>query len=301
MVEQKRPLWGSLVIVLLLAILCIQKGAPPADLKVKATWVWNTQMIADEGERIIRFARQNGVNLIYLQVDQNRGLEEYHAFIQAADRSGIEVHALDGHPSWAKEAERHRIAELVNWVEHYNQLASPDQRFKGIHLDIEPYQNRAEWESEQRQAVIDGWLASMDYFASLANRMPSIETGADLPFWLDEIPISSREGSPSIAQWMIDKLDHVTLMAYRDGAYGEGGILDAVEEEIQIADELNKKVIIGIETNPREETYTTFYDEGPAYKQEQLRLVEKSLRDHPSYHGIAVHDYAGWSQLSLRK
>jgi hypothetical protein len=98
---------------------------------------------------------------------------------------------------------------------------------------------------------------------------------------------------------MIEKLDHVTLMAYRDQAHGDGGILDAVMKEIEIANELNKKVIIGVETNQREETYTTFYDKGLGYKQEQLRLVEKKLLNHPSYHGIAVHDYVGWTQLSL--
>lgn len=299
MVYRKRHLWVVLIIVLLLALLFIQMGMPPKDEKVKATWLWNTQLITNERERIVNFAQQNGINLIYLQIDRKRDLKEYRTFIQTASLSGIEVHALDGHPSWSKEAERHQITELVKWIEHYNEQASADQQLKGIHLDIEPYNIKAEWESDQRQVVIDGWLASMDHFISLTNKMKSIETGADLPFWLDEIPVSSQQGSPSIAQWMIEKLDHVTLMAYRDQAHGDGGILDAVMKEIEIANELNKKVIIGVETNQREETYTTFYDKGLGYKQEQLLLVEKKLLSHPSYHGIAVHDYVGWTQLSL--
>ncbi|NHN33225.1 hypothetical protein G9U52_25765 [Paenibacillus sp. S3N08] len=283
-----------MVMTVLVLLSSIFLAKDPLEAKVKATWLWDSARIKDERDRILSFAGENEVNLIYLHIDQKQDFNDYRVFIKEASLSGIHVHALGGDPSWATEVNQTHIAELVNWIEQYNRNVSKGERFKGIHLDIEPY-NQDAWETNQRQTIIDGWMASMEYFQTLTKDLKQIETGADLPYWLDEIPISQQQDAPSMSRWMIERLDHVTLMAYRDE-----GIVKLVQEEIEIANELNKKVIIGIETNPMKEKYTTFYGRSIPYKQAQLEVIESSLKDQTSYYGIAIHDYEGWTQLTLR-
>ncbi|MDF2958867.1 MAG: hypothetical protein K0S39_602 [Paenibacillus sp.] len=295
---RKRYLLSYIVIVLVL--LSSIYLSPESQPKVKATWLWDSAKIKDERESILTFAGRNGINLIYLHIDPKQGHDEYRAFIKEAAASDIQVHALGGDPSWAEEANRFHIKEFISWIEQYNrEAASEHERFKGIHLDIEPY-NQEAWETEQRQAVIDGWLAGMEYFIELTKDFNQMETGADLPFWLDEIPVSRQPDAPSMSRWMIERLDHITLMAYRDQADKDGGIVELVREEIETANELNKKVIVGIETNPMKDKYTTFYGKSADYKHEQLDLIESLLADESSYYGIAIHDYKGWSQLASK-
>ena len=46
---------------------------------------------------------------------------------------------MGGHPIWALEENRPRMMRLVNYVKNYNRAVEGNERFHGIHLDIEPY------------------------------------------------------------------------------------------------------------------------------------------------------------------
>ncbi|PZE21400.1 hypothetical protein [Paenibacillus xerothermodurans] len=283
------------VVLLLLLVPVLLYYLNVAHTNVKATWVWDSTEIAQDSDEIVSFADQNGVNLIYLYINPKQDYNDYRTFVKKARESGIAVHALGGDPSWSTDEERHRITEFVTWVSNYNEMASKREQITGIHLDVEPYNQQA-WNTDQRQAIIDGWLESMEHFVTLTGEMTSLDTGADLPFWLDEIPVSQQPNAQSMSEWFMERLDHVTLMAYRNTADSDGGILDVIEEEVQTANELGKKVVVGIETNEMPDKYTTFHDTDTYYKKEQLALVENNLGGHPSYYGVAIHDYAAWSR-----
>lgn len=289
---QRKYVLPALLAVAMTAGVCLTYAPPP----IVATWIWDAKLATSDSERMLSFAERHNVRLIYLQIDPQIDPNQYRVFIEKADLSGIEVHALDGDPSWASESGLRHIDQLAEWVRSFNEAAPADQRFSGIHVDIEPY-NLPAWETEQRQELIDGWLAAMDRFVRLAEGLEGVETGADLPFWLEQIPLSPEQDAPSVLEWMIGKLDHVTIMAYRDRAAGSGGIVDAVKDEIRIADKLNKKVIVAVETNAVSPVYTTFHDKGAGYMHHQLLQVHRLLHSHASYYGIAVHDYAAWSRL----
>ncbi|MCZ8515942.1 hypothetical protein O9H85_26790 [Paenibacillus filicis] len=289
----KRRLIPALIICILAACLCTLSNPS----QVRATWVWNSDLISKDPEQLLAFARNNRVNLIFLQINPKLSFGEYRAFIEKASLSGIRIHALDGDPSWARKENQHKIAELVAWVRAYNESASGLQKIKGIHLDMEPY-NEPGWNTNQKQSMIDGWLSSMDYFTSLTKGLKDVEAGADLPFWLDEVPVSPAKNATPMNSWMLERLDYVTIMAYRDQALSRGGIVDVVKHELETASRLNKKVIVGIETNPVKPGYTTFYDKGMSYVKEQMQLTERTLAVYPSYRGIAIHDFEGWKQLA---
>lgn len=289
---QRKYVLPALLAVAMTAGVCLTYTPPP----LVATWIWDAKLAASGSEPVLSFAKRHNVRWIYLQIDPQIDPNQYRSFIEKARLSGIEVHALDGDPSWAAGNGPTHIERLTEWVRSFNEAAPAESRFSGIHVDIEPY-NLPAWETEQRQELIDGWLAAMDRFAQLTAGWEGIETGADLPFWLEQIPVTSEQGAPSVLEWMIAKLDHVTIMAYRDRATGSGGIVDAVKDEIRIADKLSKRVIVAVETNAVSPGYTTFHGKGADYMRHQLLRVHRLLRRHASYCGIAVHDYAAWSRL----
>lgn len=281
-----------LIVCVILTCLCIV--SKPSI--VTATWIWNSEIITKDTQQILTFAKQNRINLIFLQINQKQDFSEYRAFIEKASELGIQIHALDGDPAWADKQNKHKIAELVHWVQSYNAEASSVQKIRGIHLDVEPY-NQPAWHTNDRQTIIDGWLAAINYFKDLTKGLKDVEIGADLPFWLDQIPISTSEGTIVMSHWMLEKLDYVTIMAYRDQALSHGGIVDVVKNEIETANRLNKKVIVGIETNPTDQSYTSFYKKELGYELKQVQLIDKSLGLYSSYEGVAVHDYEGWRKL----
>ena len=95
-VKNSRWLAGLLFLT---AVLLVGFKSPTEG--VKATWVWQTELIEDGGEQLLDFAGQEGINLIYLQINRDLPKGTYEQFIQNAHAGGIAVHALGGDPRWA--------------------------------------------------------------------------------------------------------------------------------------------------------------------------------------------------------
>lgn len=93
------PMLAGLLAVMLLVGL--QTPAYGENATTKATWIWQTDLIQDGGEELLDFSREEGINLIFLQIDRQMPFEVYEAFIQRAHESQIAVHALGGDPRWA--------------------------------------------------------------------------------------------------------------------------------------------------------------------------------------------------------
>ncbi|MCS7463263.1 hypothetical protein N0M98_24370 [Paenibacillus doosanensis] len=302
-----------LVVVLLFSLLGPKSGsagAPLASGKLKATWLWDTALIATQEGRntILGFAREQAVGRIYLQVDRGVAAETYGLFIEAASQSGIQVHALDGAPDWVLPAQSDRVAGLVRWVADYNRLAEPSRRFGGVQIDVEPYL-LPQWNTD-RERIAAEWLDTVTRFAEEARRQSEpLTIGAALPFWLDEIELpelphgeeggeskSHGEGRGTLLEPMMKQLDEMTLMSYRDQAEA---IIDMTAAELLLGDLLGKKVFVGVETNPDAAApYITFHGKGRKEMERQLLILDAMLSAHSSYAGIAVHDYSGWSKLT---
>ncbi|MBD0384223.1 hypothetical protein [Paenibacillus sedimenti] len=265
-----------------------------ASNKPKATWLWDTSLINTSAGRndILQFAKSQRIGRIFLQVNPAVAQSAYRSFIKKASGYGIQVNALDGAPNWALPENRHKITDLVHWVKTYNASALVNERFAGIQVDIEPYL-LPEWTADQN-AVAVNWQQSLAYFNELVKMDSTLTTAAAVPFWLDSIQLP--DGSGSLSEAIMAVLDETALMSYRDQAQD---VVALAAEEIATGDRLGKKVWISVETNPAPDTpYITFYEEGKAELERQLALIDSMLQGHPSYSGIAVHDYAGWRALS---
>ncbi len=278
---------GSL---LLLCSLSLHPDTATAEPRQKATWFWDTPQIQDSADDILNFAASQGVNVLYLQMNRDVRPEYYRSFIRQAGDQGVEVHVLGGAPNWALESERHRLETFIQWTAEYQASAAPNERFTGIHVDIEPHV-LTEWKTNQA-SVVKQWQASVRYLVHEAHTL-NLPIGSDMTFWLHGYQLPDQ--SMSISRWMIQQFDQVVIMAYRDQA---DTIYKVAAAELKEADELGKEALIAVETKSSNEgAYITFFEEGTSYMEEQLSKVCIKAEKHPSFSGFAIHDYRYWKAL----
>ncbi|MCY9762700.1 hypothetical protein M5X06_25680 [Paenibacillus alvei] len=284
------------LLLLVMTALFMVGFSKPGDTR-KATWIWQAERIEDEPEKLIDFAKKNHINVMYLHVDMRVPEAAYRRFLRQAGQAGIEVHGLAGHPLWALREYRDRIMKLVDWVSAYNQSSAAAERFKGIHLDVEPYV-LPEWEVDP-QPVLRSWTENMEHVIDAVKGRGSLEISVDMPVWFDNIMVPNTQ-STSLSEWIISRFDHVTLMAYRQQLDGGNGIIELVQNEMEIADRFGKSIFIGVNTKPMTETHTTFYDAGIQAMDAALKQVSERLEHHASFTGVAIHDYQYWNRMLER-
>lgn len=293
------PIWGWLagaVCVTIVVLLLLGNRPSP----VRATWIWDARLIASQAEEIVSFARQNDINLIYLHIEPTRvSPQQYRSFIQAASRASVRVEALGGDPGWALAANRESIGELVAWVKAYNRTAGADERFSGIHVDIEPYLLQ-EWK-ENQENVASEWMRNIVYLVAETKKDSTLSVSADLPFWIDSVTVP--DGSEKLSSWMLERLDSITLMAYRNHAQGPNGIVDIVQKIVADADTLGKgSVVVGVNIlESQEGENVSFHQMGTQEMESELAILQEELGDRPSFAGSAVHDYESWLHASRRE
>ncbi|MFE6074061.1 hypothetical protein ACFVQB_06220 [Paenibacillus sp. NPDC057886] len=267
---------------------------PSNQPEIRGTYIWQaSQVTNDGGDHILEFAKAQNINWLYVRLDLDQPYSSYRSFVKRAQAQGIEVHAMGGHPIWGKKENRPRIQRLIDYVKNYNAESEPDERFKGIHLDIEPY-TLPEWEND-RDTLLTEWAANIAYFHEETKKDSNLETSADLAVWLDTLQLPGRD--MSVSEYMITTLDHVSLMAFRNIAEGSNGIADVVSQEMKIADGLGKPLLISVEMKENfEGKHISFYDKGAAEMERQLALLPDLLSEYKAYKGNIVHAYDYWIQ-----
>lgn len=260
----------------------------------RATWIWNTGAELQNRDSTFPFLQQNGVNLVFLQVDPDVPASEYRSFIGEASARGIEVHALGGAPDWILPDKQIKMYKLIDWVKTYNSSAAEAEKFKGIHLDVEPFVMRA-WYADT-DAMLGLWRDTVSGFVEeMRAETPQLIAGADLPVWLEQFNIPDGKGGRTTqSEWMIRTLDQTTLMAYRDNA---SDIALSVKTEMSEAEKNGKPVIVAVETSQSSESAISFYEKGRSQMMRELGAVGETLGSSASYAGYAVHDYESWVRL----
>ncbi|PAD32163.1 hypothetical protein CHH60_04050 [Paenibacillus sp. 7523-1] len=265
---------------------------PTLQPEIRGTYIWEASQVTDDGgQHILEFAAAQHINFLYVRLDLDQPYSSYRSFVKRAQAQGIEIHAMGGHPIWGRSENRPRIERLINYVKNYNAEVEPEERFKGIHLDIEPY-TLPEWNSD-RDALLTEWAANISFFQEETKKDSSLETSADLAVWLDSSPLPGQD--MSVSEFMIRTLDHVSLMAFRNNAEGSNGIAAVVSQEMEIADRLGKPLLISVEMKENHEgAHISFYEKGAAEMEQQLAKLPELLKAYEAYQGNMVHAYDYW-------
>ncbi|WP_248926016.1 hypothetical protein [Paenibacillus hamazuiensis] len=272
-----------------------QANAASADRpSYSATWIWDTSSRLKNADGAIQYFRDNGFNLVFMQIDPDVPKESYKTFNKKAAASGIEVHALGGAPDWILREKQIKVYQLIDWVKIYNQSAAAEEQFKGIHLDVEPYVMKA-WHADT-DTMLGLWRDTVSGFVEeMKLETPQLVAGADLPVWLEMFDVPDGQGErTTLSNWMIRKLDQTTLMAYRDNV---PDIISSITTELKEAERNGKPVIVAVETLPSEDLSISYFHKTKAQLTSDLGEVEKQLGGSASYAGYAIHDADGWTGL----
>ena len=288
-----------------MALLLVAQLTPAQEETPRATWVWDAGLIGqpESCATLFRFCRTHQINIIYLSAYNVRAPldKSYREFNRQAHQAGLRVHALAGDPRWGLT--RYHAVPL-QWVEDVRRLnagAAPEERFDGLHTDVEVYLLSKAW-NERPAELLGGYL---DLNAKIRDLLQTdskpIQFGADIPFWFDYDPnyriLWHGQVKPA-SYHLIDTVDEVTVLAYRNFAEGPDGTVHLVSLEMDYADTVGKKVMIGQET--QEDlfpAYVTFGGSSCARLNQELKKIEKAVGNRPSFGGFAIHHYESYRKL----
>ncbi|MDQ0300161.1 hypothetical protein J2S78_002608 [Salibacterium salarium] len=260
--------------------------------QVKATWIWDIENLDENHEDAVSFASNQGVNLIYLHVDLKEfSKKDFQSFIKKASKKDIDVYALGGDPNWALTKNQKSLDDFMSIVKNYNRQSSEEERFQGVHVDIEPYL-LPDWKTD-KEKVITQWMNNINHLTNQIKADTELNVSGDVPFWINQVKIPGK--NRYVGDWMISTLDSLTIMAYRDRTDGENGIKGIVSPLVEQAANRSKSVVIAVNVIKTEEgSHTTFYDNSIGYMKHELNLLDNHFSGHPGYGGVAVHDYHYW-------
>jgi hypothetical protein len=257
-----------------------------------STWLWNTSEIVIDSDKIIDFLVEKNVKVLYLQVDYNLDYRYYEAFIGKASGKGIAVEALDGSPNWVSANGITCQNKFFEWLDSYQKAAAPGQQFKGVHFDVEPYLN-SEYKRNPDKVLNQYQDFILRSKAECLNH--GLNFGMDIPFWFNEVKYSTTHGTGNLGEWVIENLEAVTIMAYRDSAYG---IINVAAAEMAMCEQNGIEARIAVETgNVRSTRYVTFYQEGQAVMFQQLAHVYGQYSENKAFSGFAVHYLDSWMTI----
>src|SRR5258706_6932578 len=302
---------------------------PPAVKQSdRAMWVWEAsayQLVENVGARqvLAQFMDDATVSshlrkTIYLYADRfdNSNLllsnpAEYRSFISWAHARGYYVHALVASgsylsPAYVYSTYHPKAIRLIENVLNYNISSAPAEQFDGINIDIEPY-------------VLGDWITGspslqtqyLDMLDKMMQRKvaagQNLNVGPAIARWYDIATecqnITWKGTTKNCAQHIQDTVDYVAIMDYRDqvdDGTGQGVIFDA-QNEINYADSLGKKVMIGVETDQisasGDPESVSFQEEGRTYMEGQLNQVYTHYAASPSFLGTVIHYLDAYRKL----
>jgi hypothetical protein len=294
--KKKFCIFLSLIIYLLFLVSCSQSTnlSTSTNKNTLTTWLWDTSLIVKEQESVLDFLKKEKVAVLYLQIDKKLDKEYYKKFISSAKDLDISIYALDGRPEFIYPA-KSEYQLFFDWLKEYQSSVSTDEKFQGIHLDVEPYLLE-NWENNITSTI----LAYQTFILNSTQKSHSqnLNIGFDMPFWFDSIDYDNKYGKGNLAEFVIKNSDETTLMSYRNVSTE---IIEISQNEIEFADTYEKKVHIGIETLPSEEgDFITFYEENYNTMIKEIEEVNSFFSSSKFFNGIAIHEITGWMGLKNR-
>ena len=271
----------------------------------RAMWVWDVKLptSGESSRALVEFCKSRNIGLLYLSAFNlnDKFKQSYRSFNAMAHKNNIKVHALAGDPRWCIERYHKQPMQWVRNVLEFNDASQPEERFDGIHSDAEPYVLGKVWD-DNKQMLLKWYLdLNQKVMDALDAEEAEIVFGADIPFWYDDDVSMLVEWHGTVkppSYHMLDTVNTITIMDYRNFANGPNGSIALARFEIEYADETGKKVYIGQETQKDVyPEYITFGQLDESIMEKELRKLINAYIGHPSFAGIAIHHYDSYREL----
>jgi len=309
----KHQLLGTCVALLVLIVMPHIAGAAPA----RAMWVYKTEDVmtsAAEQELLFAFCKQRQITDMFWQVDfagspehssSLKNVEENRLFLAAAHAQGVHIHALSGDPSHTLTKNHERVCALADALLAFNQTG---ERFDGLHLDIEPHA-LPQWKKASAAEKCDLLTQMVDVHTKVVERLHTADKnvvyGADIVFWLDKIkpdgspayPVTYRGKAKDAAKHLLDVVDHVGIMSYRNTAEGRNGITALVAKTIAYADTVKGRAFVGVKMADIGPEMESFFGQTEESMMTALKPVDETYQGHRGYAGLAFFMYEAFKTM----
>jgi hypothetical protein len=211
--------------------------AHAASSPTHGLWVWKSATVFEAphaAEALRDFCRSEDINEVYVSVSaRTQQAEESqlaHA-IAVLHRSNIRVEALLSSTD-ADEAGKHResLVEHAQGIAQFNR-AHPQDRFDGIHLDVEP-QQRPENKGSGNLRFLPG-LADVFSAVRAVAEQAGMTVNADIQTKL-------LKGTPAERKMLLSSVPRVTLMMYELSSPADGS---SAEQKAAKVEESSRKFL----------------------------------------------------------
>lgn len=238
-------------------------------------------------------------------------------YISIMNERGVRVFASAGDTDWSKPGQRKIPLAIQRFVHDYNQSTGGGV-FAGTEFDIESYNQ----DGFEKASLTEKGLVLME-FIDTVNELAAkheeyikksgngdFEIGFAIPYWLD-----NQNGNIESVAWqdktgpalyhLLDRLSqlpksNVVVMAYRDAAAGNDGMIYHSRTEIDYAQAqaANVDIIIGIEVTNVEPEKITFYGKTHTELTNEVKLLYEEFEKSGVLGGTAINDLEGYRQFS---
>ncbi len=288
---------------MLIAIPSAVAASPPEF--TTATWVWQTRPLLEtrtEVTELIEHCQRFAIGRVFLQLPTTgrklrdaSDLRPFAAVITQLHEAGIRVEALDGDPHFALRSEHERVLATTRAVLEYNETATPAARFDGFRLDVEPYL-LPQFSSKERDDLLLGYLELLTRVGTIIGSI-ELDFGVDIPFWYDTLPSLDRASvTDSFLHDVLRRVGNASVMAYRTELTGDDGVFAHIQNELDVARLLGRKLYVALESAP-EADKVSFHQKGFPALSSALEALERRLSSTPVIAGLAVHSYESMRAL----
>jgi len=311
------------IISILAATWSFVAPVPAADSSppMRAMWVYRTEPLmesAREQKTLFEFCAKRGITDLFWQCHyenaQNgvrtlRDQAPTRAFLHAAHARALRIHALGGDPSHTLTKNHIRVLAMVDALLAFNEAAGgDDERFDGVHLDIEPHA-LPQWKTADQAAKCGLLTQLVDIHTKAAARLHDADArlayGADVVFWLDK---TNPDGSPALpvlhhgvtkdaAKHLLDVVDNVGIMSYRNTSGGRNGIIALVKKTIAYADTARSRAFVGVKMADMGPRMETFFGQTEEQMMAELKPIDDTFRPHRGYAGLAFFMWEAFKEM----
>ena len=267
--------------------------AEPDPQHPRSLWVWKADVLGSSKDRMKLFdlCQSAAIANLYVYIgnfnpkNPNSSLQMAQ-FLKEAHAKNLRVEALEGRPEWAF-IQHHN--ECLDWVSSFYNTG-----IDGISLDVEPYLT-PQWQSDKQTVCLEFLQLLKKIRASLTNHKQNMRLGVAVPSFFYEID------KGKFMEDILQYVDYIVIMDYYDNA---SRIIEEAEPYLKTADRMNKKIVIGVETQDLITMHQgtrrlTFFEEGWQEMENALSKVKEKAASHPSFEGFAIH--CDYSYMALPK
>lgn len=290
-------------------------------------WAYETADLlgsAKSRDELLEFSKSRGITDLFLQTSFTRAAKEgpfeiadasrMQLLIRAAHAGGLRIHALMGDPVHTLRENHVRVLGRAEALVAFNENTDPSARFAGLHLDIEPHA-LPEWKNASDREKCDLLTQFVEVNVKTAewlrHKAPGLILGTDIVFWLDKVkgngspvyPITLHGVTKDAAKHLLDVVDHVAIMSYRDKAEGSNGIIDIVGRTLAYADTetVRGRAFIGVKMADIGPQMESFFGRTEQDMDAEVRKIQAAYAGHRGYAGIAYFMYAAHRAMPQRK